>query len=227
MNQVNIEYLDAETWPHLAAIYIQNTIQKALLERGTCNIMLTGGRSAEKLYLAWAALPDFQNLRNIRLYFGDERCVPPDHPDSNYGLAMRTLFKHGVPPAGEVMRLEADRTNRAAAAVAYEQQLPDRMDVLLLSVGEDGHIASLFPQHKALNETRRRVVPVWGPKYPHERLTITPLVLAQAANVFVLAIGVAKAAVLRQAQLAPQEIANLPARLVLQATWLLDTPPKS
>jgi 6-phosphogluconolactonase len=120
--------------------------------------------------------------------------------------------------------MEAGRSEYDAAAAAYEQQLPNKLDVLLLSVGEDGHIASLFPNGDALYETKRQVVSVSAPKPPHERLTVTPPVLAQAENIFVLAIGVAKAAILQQAQLAPQEIANLPARLVLNSTWLLDTP---
>jgi 6-phosphogluconolactonase len=186
--------------------------------------MLTGGRSAEQLYLAWAALPNFEDLRNVSFYFGDERCVPPVHPESNYGLVMRTLFSRGIPKGCAISRMEADSADHDAAAVAYEQKLPKRLDVLLLSVGEDGHIASLFPNGDALYETRRRVVSVSAPKPPHDRLTVTPPVLVQAENVFVLAIGTAKAAVFHQAQVAPQKIADLPARLVLRATWLLDTP---
>jgi 6-phosphogluconolactonase len=224
MTQAEIRYFDAVTWPTAVAILIQDTIQKTLLERGSCDVMLTGGRSAEQLYLAWAALPNIQNLRDVRFYFGDERCVPPEHPDSNYGLVMRSLFNRGLPDRCAIFRMEADRAERDAAAVAYEQQLANRLDVLLLSVGEDGHIASLFPNGDALYETRRRVVPVSAPKPPHDRLTVTPLVLAQAEHIFVLAIGAAKAAVFHQAQFAPQEIADLPARLVLGARWMLNTP---
>ncbi len=190
--------------------------------RGSCSIMLTGGRSAERLYLAWAAFPKFSRLSNVQFYFGDERCVPPDHPDSNYGLAMRTLFQHGVPLSCRVIRIEAEQTNREAAAAAYEAQLPERLDVLLLSVGENGHIASLFPHSSALLETCRRVVPVRAPKLPTDRITVTPKVLTQANQIFVMAFGKNKAAVYSQAQLAPQDIAAFPCRLVLNATWFLD-----
>lgn len=224
MNHADIKALDASTWPTAAAILIQDAIQKTLWERGRCNVMLTGGRSAEQLYLEWAELPDFQKLHDVQFYFGDERCVSPKHPDSNYGLVMRSLFNRGLPDRCAVFRMEADRAERDVAAVAYEQQLANRLDVLLLSVGEDGHIASLFPNGDALYETRRRVVPVWAPKPPYDRLTVTPPVLARAENVFVLAIGAAKAAVFQQAQVAPQEIAELPARLVLGARWILDAP---
>jgi 6-phosphogluconolactonase len=188
-----------------------------------CHAYWWSQRSAEQLYLAWAALTFFQNFRDVR-FFGDERYVPLGHPDSNYGLVMRTLFNRGVPDGYEIFRMEADRAKCDADAVAYKQQLLNRLDVLLLNVGEDGHIASLFPNGDELYETRRRVVTVSAPKQPHDRLTVTPAVLARAKHIFVLAIGAAKPAIFQRAQESPQKIADLPARLVLIATWLLNTP---
>lgn len=220
MNQTNIKHLDAATWPTSVAILIRDAIQKTLLERGSCNVMLTGGRSAEKLYLAWAALPDFQNLRDVRFYVGDERCVPTEHPDRNYGLVMRTLFSRGLPKGCAIVRMEADHADRDAAAVDYEQQLPEKLDVLLLSMGEDGHIASLFPHSAALHETRRRVVSVTGPKSPFQRLTITPTVIQNAREVFVLALGEQKRAVYEEALRNSADIDAIPARLVLSRTWI-------
>jgi len=199
-----------------------DAIEKTRKSRDACDVMLTGGRSAELLYTAWAALPEFDTLRNVRFYFGDERCVPPDHSQSNYGLAMRTLFCHGVPQNCTVTRMAAEQPDHAAAAAAYEQTLPARLDVLLLSVGEDGHIASLFPQSEALSETRRRVIAITAPKPPHDRLTVAPSVIAEAKHVFVMALGETKAAVFQRAKTEPQSVADLPARLVLGATWLFD-----
>jgi 6-phosphogluconolactonase len=105
----------------------------------------------------------------VRFYFGDERCVSPDHPESNYGMAMRTLFKQGVPKGCSVFRMEADGSDREAAALQYSEMLPDKIDLLLLGVGEDGHIASLFPGSEALQEVARCVMPIIGPKAPNER----------------------------------------------------------
>jgi 6-phosphogluconolactonase len=114
--------------------------------------------------------------------------------------------------------------DRDAAAWRYDEALPEKMDVLLLGVGEDGHIASLFPGNEAMNEAGRRVVAVVGPKLPCERLTITPPVIKQARSIFVLATGAAKAAVLNELLAVPDNaVVMLPARLVLHATWLLDT----
>lgn len=195
-------------------------IERALLERGACDVMLTGGRSAERLYRAWAVLPDFGKLRGVRFYFGDERCAPPDHPESNYGMAMSTLFAAGVPENASIYRMEADSIDVEIAADRYAALLPEAIDVLLLGMGDDGHIASLFPHGVLLHETRSRVMPVTGPKSPFRRLTITPPVIQNAREVFVLALGEQKRAVYEEALRDPANIDVIPARLVLNRTWI-------
>lgn len=210
-------------WPGKAAELIQDGIDAILNKHGACSVMLTGGRSAERLYKAWAELDAFRQMAGVQFYFGDERCVPSDHPDSNFGMAKRTLFERGVPTGCTVFRMEAEASDRVAAALRYEKVLPDRIDMLLLGVGEDGHIASLFPGSAALHELNRRVLPITGPKPPYERMTITPPVIAQAKSIFVLAPGYAKGQILSKALQAAGDFVILPASLVLDATWLLDT----
>lgn len=219
-----IRQFEVTEWPAQSARLIQESINAILLECGQCNVMLTGGRSAERLYTSWAALPAFRQMSGVRFYFGDERSVPPDHPESNYGMAMRSLFHGGLPSGCTLFRMQADDPDREAAALRYDQALPEKVDVLLLGVGEDGHIASLFPGSAALQEVGRRVAPVIGSRPPHERLTITPPVIAQARMVYVLAAGAAKAQVLVKALQETGDSDTLPACLVLNATWLLDTP---
>lgn len=209
-------------WPALAAGIVQRRIDARRREHAKCSVMLTGGRSAQSLYRAWAAIPGFQRMTDVTFYFGDERCVAADHSESNYGMVCRTLFGGDLPAGCSIFRMEADDPDREAAARRYSRILPDSLDVLLLGVGEDGHVASLFPGSSSLRETGRCVVPVTGPKPPWERLTITPQVIAKAKSIFVLANGVAKAKVLKRAMLAPTDIDSLPARLALNATWLLD-----
>lgn len=221
--QPEIKQFKSTDWPTKAGGLISESINSVLAELGECSVMLTGGRSAACLYEVWRDLPAFQQMTGVRFYFGDERCVPPDHSDSNYGLAIQTLFKHGVPAGCSVFRMEADAKNLEGAAQRYADLLPDSIDVLLLGVGEDGHIASLFPNSTALQERSRRIIPITGPKPPFERLTITPPVIAQAKSIFVLATGPAKAAVLSMACQSPGNFNLVPARLVLDATWLLDT----
>ena len=221
---VDIRQLDNAGWPQLAAALIHGRINSILKSQGQCSVMLTGGRSAGRLYGAWSELPGFSLLKGVRFYFGDERCVPADHPESNYGMAMRTIFQRGVPAGCSVFAMDGADPDRDAAARRYDEALPEQMDVLLLGVGEDGHIASLFPGGEALNEAGRRVVPVVGPRPPRERLTITPPVIKQAKSIFVLAAGAAKVAVLSEMlAVKGDDVLMLPARLVLHATWLLDT----
>lgn len=210
-------------WSKQSAALIHDHIRAVLREHGCCSVMLTGGRSAELLYAAWSEHPAFQQLHGVSFYFGDERCVPADDTNSNYGMAIRTLFQRGLPESCKVFRMEADDPDRDAAALRYDRALPKVIDIMLLGVGEDGHIASLFPGSSALREANRQVMPVIGPKSPQNRLTITPVVIAQAIFVFILANGPSKAAVLNEALQAPSVFDVLPARLVLNATWLMDT----
>jgi 6-phosphogluconolactonase len=218
-----IYYFDPATWADSSAILVMSAIQKSTLERGSCDVMLTGGRSAASLYGAWARLPNFCEMRGVRFYFGDERCVPPDSVESNYGMAIRTLFHRGIPDGCTLFRIEADEVDPEAVARRYATLLPSKIDVMLLGVGEDGHIASLFPNSASMQEMGQPVVSVIGPKRPFERITITPIVIMQARSIFVLAAGTSKAEVLAKALKAPSDFATMPARLVLNATWLLDS----
>ena len=156
------------------------------------------------------------------MYFGDERAVPPDHPDSNYLMVHRVLLSRVPVPAGQVHRMEAERSDREAAAREYERSLPPRLDILVLGMGPDGHTASLFPGSAALDERQRLVVPVIGAKAPVERLTITPPVIEAARRVAVIATGEDKAAMVARAiegPLAPKEV---PVQLARRGSWFLD-----
>jgi 6-phosphogluconolactonase len=208
-------------WAEMAAEVIGPAIAATISRRGTCSLMLTGGNTAERLYNCWAkssALP----TENMRYFFGDERCVPPTHRDSNFGLVMRTLFANEGDSGARVNRMEADDPDRDAAAMRYEKLLPEQIDILLLGMGTDGHVASLFPNSDALRSPDRTVVPVAGPNSGHPRLSITGKVVANAETVFLLATGEEKGRVLAEAMKFPRDVMSLPVRLALNATWLLD-----
>ncbi len=172
-------------WPMLTAAIIRQTIDKRIATNGVCTLMLAGGKTVQPIYRCWSEQQDFPH-DSIEYFFGDERCVLPEHPDSNYGQAMRLLFPDGVPPHVSIHRVYAEEVDEDMAARRYESDLPATIDVLLLGMGEDGHIASLFPGDRALLETTRRVLPVIGPKPPKQRLTITPPVIKSAESIFLL-----------------------------------------
>lgn len=158
----------------------------------------------------------------VDLYFGDERCVPPDDPDSNYRMARETLIEAaGIPPE-RVHRIEAERPDREAAALEYGRMLPDRLDILILGIGEDGHTAALFPGSAALFERRARVMPVRGAKPPHDRMTITPIVIQSSVTVVVLATGEHKARAVAGALRGPVDVSACPAQFARRGLWLLD-----
>lgn len=217
-----VSVLGPGSWAEGVAEVVQTTVEEIVETRGTCSLMLTGGRAAARLYRAWAGHARFTSLRGLSVYWGDERCVPEDHPDSNYRMARDVLFPGGSRPGWSVVRMEAERADLDRAVEEYERALPEAVDLMLLGVGEDGHIASLFPGSSALQETRRRVVAVETPKPPHRRMTVTPPVIASAAQRLVLAPGRAKAEVLRRAREDPSAHLSLPATLVLAATWFLE-----
>ncbi|RHX86318.1 6-phosphogluconolactonase [Leptospira stimsonii] len=208
-----------DQWIESVSKEIQNTILSTIEMKGSCDLMLTGGKTAGLLYKYWkdtASLP----IKNIRFWFGDERCVPPDHPESNYGLVIRTLLSDS--PGAVIARMEGEDPDMDASALRYEGLLPLQIDVMLLGLGEDGHIASLFPNDEALNSKNRSVLHVVGSKPPKKRITVTPRVIQSSKFIYVLAFGEEKGKVLSKALEDLDDFRSLPVRLTRNGTWMLD-----
>jgi len=207
-----------------AAEWIASAAEADLRERGCCALALSGGDTPRPVYerLARDPLAARINWREMDIYFGDERGVPPRDPASNYGMAATALLERVPLRADRVHRMEAERADREAAAWDYERILPERLDILLLGMGPDGHTASLFPGSPALDQRDRLVVPVTGPKAPAERLTITPPVIAAARRVVVLVAGADKAVTVAQALEGPERPRDLPVQLARRGVWFLD-----
>jgi 6-phosphogluconolactonase len=196
-------------------------VSGAIAERGTCALGLAGGRTPEPVYRDLAVESSIDWSR-VDVFFSDERAVPPDHPDSNYRMVHLALLTRVLIPAARVHRMEAERSDRDAAAREYERSLPPRLDVLLLGIGPDGHTASLFPGSSVLDERQRLVVPVTAAKAPADRLTITPPVIEAARKVAVIATGEDKAAMVARAIEGPLVPAAVPAQLARRGVWFLD-----
>jgi 6-phosphogluconolactonase len=202
---------------------VADAIETAVQARGSCAIGLSGGETPRPVYQELAShWTDRIPWGSVRVFFSDERAVPPDHPDSNYHMARETLLAHVPVPSGQVHRMEAERSDLAAAAADYERILSHPLDLLLLGMGADGHTASLFPGSPALAEQVRRVLPVRGPKPPAERLTITPLVIAAARRLATIATGESKARQVARVLHGPRAPEELPAQLAKRGTWFLD-----
>jgi len=215
---------DPDTLAAAMAGWIAEMLGAAVRARGTGTIALAGGGTPRGVYEVLAAPPlrDAVPWGRVHVYFGDERAVPPDDPDSNFRMAREALLARVPVPPAQIHRMEAERADLEAAAAAYAQALPAALDGLLLGVGEDGHTASLFPGAPALGETARRVVPVVGPKPPPRRLTVTPPVIAAARSVGVIAVGAGKAEAVARALEAPLAPRETPAQLARGGHWFLD-----
>ena len=211
---------DLKDLPARAAARIALELTKAIAERGRASLALAGGTTPKATYESLAGLQLDWSL--IDVFFGDERCVPADHAESNYRLAKAALFDRIAIPSERIHRMLGELADRDAAARAYEAELPGRLDVVVLGIGEDGHTASLFPGSPALHEQLRRVVPVIGPKPPPERLTLTPPVLTAARVCIVLASGAGKAEATRRAFSERIDLATTPIQLARDGVWFLD-----
>ncbi|HYL54871.1 MAG TPA: 6-phosphogluconolactonase [Gemmatimonadales bacterium] len=192
---------EADSFPRRVAEWLAETIARMVAASGQCTIALSGGGTPRPVYAALAGpeLASGIDWRNIDVYFGDERAVPPDDRESNYRMAKDALLSHVPIPDSRVHRIEAERRDLDAAADAYARALPAALDVLVLGMGADGHTASLFPGSPALAERQRRVVVVASPKPPRRRVTITPPVIAAARQVVMLVTGREKATAVARA----------------------------
>ena len=211
--------------------------EQASKERGRFRLALSGGSTPRQLYGALAS----QYARRLswsqaEFYFSDERCVPPDHAESNFRMANETLLRPLAISTNQVFRIRGeDKPDQAAAA--YESLIRERFsgkpeewptfDLILLGLGDDGHTASLFPGSPWVREAKRLVVASQSPRGIRDRVTVTPPLINHARTVVFLVAGVEKAAavrtVLEEERIDPLEcpakmIQPLDGRLV----WFLD-----
>lgn len=181
-----------------AAAFILQQARNALADRTEFRVALSGGNTPAPVY-ARLAEPDALPWARVRFTFGDERCVPPDDPQSNFRMARENLFVPAGIPGQSIMRMRGE-IDPQIAAQEYQQQLDRiaaeqgepvyRHDLILLGLGEDGHTASLFPGTAALDETARRVVANFVPKLEAWRLTFTfPLINAARQILFLVGQG--------------------------------------
>lgn len=229
---------DLETLSRGAAELVEEVALEAVSRRGRFTLALAGGRTPERLYRILAE--DFGDRiawERTHLFWGDERSVPPDHPESNFRMVAGSLFRHIVLPPGHVHRIRAERGPRAAAG-SYERSLRRffgqagegeegcTFDLVLLGVGVDGHTASLFPGDHGLGGSRRWVRAVEAPFgiVPGQRITLTLPVINRSRNALFLVSGSDKGSVMRAILEAPDPASSpYPAARVeaREHTWWL------
>jgi len=217
---------------------------EAVRTRGRFSAALSGGSTPRHLFarLADPAQPfrDRIDWRAIHLFWGDERHVPPDHPESNFRMAREALLDAVPIPEGNVHRMRGEEPDAARAASLYEDELraffsgAPRFDLVLLGLGADAHTASLFPGTAVVRERERWVAAPWVEKLDTFRITLTPAVLDRATAVMFLVQGEEKAEAVRtvlQGVEGERDADRYPAQAVRptdgEILWLLDLPAAS
>ncbi len=207
MNTKTIKVLpDATALCHAAAEEFIHCAGEAIASHSRFCVALSGGSTPRGVYSLLAERPADLPWNSIFVFFGDERHVPPDHPDSNYRMAKEALLSKVPIPAANVFRIRAE-LDANQAAQEYENQVRSffalkpgefpRFDLIMLGLGDDGHTASLFPGSAALNETSRLVVANWVEKFQQYRITLTFPVINHAAEIMFLVSGAGKAQTLK------------------------------
>ena len=225
---------DAEAVSRAAAEEFIRRAAKAIAARGRFTVALSGGSTPKRLYelLAEPPLRSQVDWGRVEVFWGDERCVPPDNKESNYHTAREAMLSRLQFPPERVHRMEAERPDRDAAARDYQAVVartfgvaadgpPPAFDLILLGMGPDGHTASLFPDTAALDETTRWVVVNHVPKFAADRLTMTYPILNGAREVLFLVAGADKADRLVEVLEGPPDPRRLPSQRVRPANGLL------
>ncbi len=231
---------DAAAITRRAAELFVQAAQEAVATSDSFTVALSGGSTPKSLY---SLLADDAGLRaqlpweNMHFFFGDERHVPPDHPDSNFRMANEALFAKALVKASRITRIKGEYADAEKAALEYEQALRGyfiieaealpRFDLVLLGMGDEGHTLSLFPGTKALHAPPDRiVVRNWVGKLYTERITLTAPAVNQANRVIFLVTRADKAPALKAVLEGPYEPEQLPAQLIQPAhgklLWLVD-----
>lgn len=227
---------DVDELNHKAAEQFIGLASKAIQHSGQFAVALSGGSTPKALYSLLAS-PDYAervDWSRVDLFWGDERCVPPDHPESNFRMVQESLLSKIQIPSENVHRMMGEKEPERAAR-EYEEHLRQffhltrggvpRFDLIFLGLGEDGHTASLFPGSPALNERNRLVATVYVERLNAYRLTLTLPVINAAAQITFLVTGQSKSAMVKEILGADSKSQTYPANQVRpvngNVTWLI------
>ena len=254
---------DEEALGAAAAERVTSLLEASIAARQAADVCLTGGQTPRRLYelladpsRAWRSRIDWTR---IHVFWTDERHVPPDHDESNFGMAYRALLSHVPIPPTQVHRMRGELADAADAAREYEIVLsgaglngPPRgpqpfdqlrvapsnpegqgsgagplFDVMVLGLGEDAHIASIFPRSPLLDTTNTLAAAVWAEHLNAWRITLTPAALLDACAFVMLVSGSNKAAAVRAALDEPEDVTRRPAHILRAAgdrvEWFIDS----
>jgi 6-phosphogluconolactonase len=229
-------YDDAGQLAGAAAELFIKAASDSISARGRFRVALSGGSTPRRMYklLATTALSGRVAWDRVDAFFGDERYLPSDDPDSNYRMTDEALLRHIPVAPGNIHRVRTEISPPRAAAAAYEHEIREcfaeaqavpQFDLIYLGIGTNGHTASLFPHSPALKEHSRLVLADWVPEVKNWRISMSAPLLNRGRTVAFLVQGQEKAQVLRDILLGSRDPERLPAQLIApegKLLWLTD-----
>ncbi|HET7214528.1 MAG TPA: 6-phosphogluconolactonase [Terriglobia bacterium] len=239
MSETNFRiFSELEGMSRAAAVRFTELARERAQQGKVFTAALSGG-STPRTFLEILANPEFSQRiqwESVHLFQVDERCVPPDHLQSNYRMIHGTLLRPVPSAADNFHRMKAESADRDAAGAEYEAEIRNvfappegqmpSFDLIFLGLGSDGHTASLFPASRALDESSKWVCPNFVEKLQVHRLTLTYPVLNAANEVVFLVSGAGKAEILQQVLEGPRDSKLFPAQGIQPAAgplnWYLD-----
>lgn len=217
-------FADHEAVSAAVADYWVTVGKRCISSRGKFDLVISGGPGPIRSFEILAA--QYGQERKLwdhtHLYWADERCVPKDSPQSNYGQAKKYLLDIVKIPDSQVHPMPGDREDPRQGADEYNAIFPLSVDLLILGMGPEGHTASIFPHSPVITETRRHVVFAEVPADPNKRITITPRVMANAGEVLMQVSGSEKADALHEVFSETGNVQETPAVLVRKGLWFVD-----
>lgn len=233
------KFANAEELAKAAANRFAAIIRAAVAERGQAAVALAGGSTPKDTYREIAACREESHIAwdRVHIFWGDERCVPPDHPDSNYRMARETLLDRVPLSTANVHRIRGEEGPQLAAD-SYEKELHGffnegeaGFDLVFLGLGNDGHTASLFPTTATVTRAAQGRLDCWAlagylDRLAAWRITLTPILINNAVNIIFLVAGSGKAEVLKRVLHGPYNPEELPAQLIQpqrgRLIWMVD-----
>jgi 6-phosphogluconolactonase len=228
-------FADASEVARAAALHFIEIARESISARGRFSVALAGGSTPKRIYelLASDELSVQLDWSKVHIFFGDERCVPPDDAESNYRMANEALLARVSLPDENVHRMRGEG-DAVANARLYEDELRGyfdgdtwpQFDLVMLGMGDDGHTASLFPDTRALDVRTAWVTANWVEKFDTFRVTLTASAINHARNVLFIVTGAGKAERLEEVLHGAREPHRLPAQLIQPPAgalrWFLD-----
>lgn len=217
-----IKKLKTSAWKKKLVNDIHLAIERVQVRKKWCSIFLTAGGNAEDLYKYWRYTNLFKNISDVNFYLTDERLVPVESLDSNYNMIMRSLFKNGLPNNCNFIGRKTNSIGGSRVADFYNRIVPEIIDIVIISVAVDGHIASLFQGDIRSFESVEKIIDVRNNKSSFKRITITPKYLSGANYVFAMTKGSSLKLLIEKIHNSRNSAIELPCKLLKNHIWYVN-----